>query len=72
MQPNLVTTTYKITGLHYIYGCPSLSAASVGWLHVQNEWVTLHLLVTGLKNRPFFLGLDTESLSYNTLMRAPP
>ena len=67
VQPNLVTTTYRITGLHYIYGCPTLSAAYVGWLYFQNQCVTLHLWCS----RCLF-GLLKESLSYNTLIGVPP
>ena len=40
VQPNLVTTTYRITGLHYIYGCPTLSSAHVGWLYINGLHLT--------------------------------
>ena len=30
MQPNLVTSTYRITGLHFTYGSRALSAAYAG------------------------------------------
>ena len=49
-----------------------LSAAYVGWLCFQNQWVTLHLWVSSLNYSRYLLGLLTESLSYNTVMGAPP
>ena len=38
----------------------------------QNQWVTLHLWVSSLNYSRYLLGLLTESLSYNTVMGAPP
>jgi len=72
VQPTLVTSTYRITGLHYTYGCPTLSAAYVGWLYLQNQWFTLDLWVSSLKCSLRLLGLLTGSLSYNTLLGVPP
>ena len=72
VQPNLVITTYTTTGLHYIYAYPTLTAAYVGWLYFQNQWVKLHLWVSSLNYCLCLLRLLTESLSYNTLMGAPP
>ena len=66
VQPNLVTTIYKITGLHYIYGWPTLSAAYVGWVYYQNQWVPLNLWVSSLKCTRCLLGLlKVSNFNYN-------
>ena len=44
-----VSFTYTITGLRYTYGSATLSAAYVGYLYVENHWVTLQLLVRHIK-----------------------
>ena len=67
----LVTSTYRMTGLYYIHWVSKLKAAYVGWLYVQNQWVTLHLWVSIFKYSLYLLlALLTESLSYNTLKGA--
>ena len=38
-----VSSTYRITVLHYIYGLASFSAAYVSYLYLQNHAVKLHL-----------------------------
>ena len=43
LQPVLVSSTYKITGLHYTYRGATLSAAYVGYLYLENRWVTVQL-----------------------------
>ena len=35
----LVTSTLRITRLHYSYKCATLSRAYVGYLYLQNHWV---------------------------------
>ena len=42
VQSMFVGSSYRITGLHYTYGCASLSAAYRCKLYLQNHWVTLH------------------------------
>ena len=44
-----VSSTYRITGLHFIDGCATLSAAYVGYLYVENHRVIVQLLVQHLK-----------------------
>ena len=41
VQLMFVSSTYRITGLHYTYGSATLSAAYVGYLYLGNHWVTL-------------------------------
>ena len=72
VQPTLVTTTYRITGLHYIYECATLSAAYLCKIYLENHWVTLHLWVSNLVNSQCSLALPTQSLCYTSLMGAPP
>ena len=43
-----VSSFYRITDLHYIYGCATLSECYVFHLYEQNHWVTLHLWVPHL------------------------
>ena len=57
----LVFSTYRITGLHYTYGCATLSAAYVGYLFLQNHRALLYLWVSSLKWSLLLLGLVTES-----------
>ena len=52
-----VSSTYRITGLHFIDGCATLSAAYVGYLYVENHQVTLQLLVRHLKQNLCWLPL---------------
>ena len=49
MQLMFVCSTYRITGLDYTYGCATLSAAYVGYLYLENHWVTPQLWVRHLK-----------------------
>ena len=41
-QPILLSCTFRITELHYTYGCPTLIEAYVCKLYLQNHWVALH------------------------------
>ena len=71
MQPNLITFTYRITGLHYIYDCPTLSVACLCKIYLESYWVRLHLWVSNLVNSQRSLGLPTKSLRYTSLMGEP-
>ena len=68
----LVTSTQRITGLHYTYGCPTLIRAYVGYLYLQNHRVTLHIWESNLKFSLCLLALPSESLGYTTLMGVQP
>ena len=68
VQLMFVSSTYRITGLHYTYGSATLSAAYVGYLHLLNHWVTQHIWVSNLKGSLCWLALPTELLGYTTLM----
>ena len=68
VQLMFVSSTYRITGLHYTYGSATLSAAYVGYLYFLNHWVTLHIWVSNLKGSLCWLALPTESLGCTTLM----
>ena len=82
----LVTSSVRITCLHHTNSWPTLSAAYVCMFNLQNDWVTLHLLVRYLQNHWSTLhvwvsspkcsvwleGLLTEWLKYTTLMGTPP
>ena len=68
----LVFSTYRITGLHYTYGCATLSAGYVGYLFLQNHQALLYLWVSSLKCSLLLLGLVTESLDHTRLIGAPP
>ena len=57
VQLMFVSSTYRITGLHYTYGSATLSAAYVGYLYVENHRVTLQLLVRHLKQNLRWLPL---------------
>ena len=57
VQLMFVSSTYRITGLHYTYGSATLSAAYVGYLYVENHRVTLQLLVRHLKQNLCWLPL---------------
>ena len=43
VQAMFICSTYRITLLHYMYGCATLSAAYVGYLYQENHWITLQL-----------------------------
>ena len=49
VQRLVVSSTYRITGVNYTYGCLTLSLAYCCLLYLQNHWVTLHLRVRHLK-----------------------
>ena len=66
----LVTSILKITGLHYSYGCATLSAAYVGYLQFQNHLLTPHLWVYNVKLSLLLLASITETLGCTTLMGA--
>ena len=72
VQPKLVTTTYRITGLHYIYECSSSGAAYICKIYLENHRVTLHLWVSNLVNSQCLLTVPTQSLYYTSLMGVPP
>ena len=65
-----MSPTYRITGLHYTYGCTTFSRAYVGYLFFHNHWVSLVLWVSGLKCSLLLLGLLTESVDHIKLMGA--
>ena len=64
--------TYTITGLHYNYRCPTVSAANVSLLYLQYHWVTLNLSVPYLKCRLCLYTLRTKSLRYATFVGVQP
>ena len=43
VEPMFVSSTFKITRLHFTYGCATLSGAFVCKLYLKNHWVTLGL-----------------------------
>ena len=45
VQPMLAICSFRITELHYTYGCQTLIKAYVYERYVQNHWVTLQLWV---------------------------
>ena len=45
----LVSSTQRITGVHYTCGCATSSGGYVGYLYLQNYWVSVHLWVSRLK-----------------------
>ena len=68
VQPIFVCSRYRITRLHYIYGCSTLNAAYVCQLYLQNLWGTLHLQVSNATSNLFLLALLTELLGITLLM----
>ena len=68
----LVFSFYRITGLHYTYGCATLGAAYVGYFFLQNHRALLYLWVSSLKCSLLLLGLVTESLDHTRLIGAQP
>ena len=68
MQPPFVTSTYRITGLRYTYGCPTSSAAYVRKLYLLNKSVPLHLWMRNFKCSLRLSTLPRGSLRYVTLM----
>ena len=71
VQPIFVCSRYRITRLHYIYGCSTLNAAYVCQLQLQNRWGTLSYRYK-VKSNLLFFAAPTESLGCTTLMGAPP
>ena len=51
VQPIFVCFSYTIARLHYNYGCPTLNAAYVCQLYLQNHWVALSLMGARLSVR---------------------
>ena len=72
VQPMFVSSTYRITELHYTYGNASLSADYVGYLYFENYWLTPHIWVSNLKGSLCWLALPTELLGYITLICVQP
>ena len=68
----LVTSIFRITGLHHTYGCLTFRAAYVGQLNLKNHWGTLHLWVSNVKFSLLLLAPPIESQGCTTLMGAPP
>ena len=64
----LVSSTYRITELHYTYGNATLSADYVGYLYFENYWLTPHKWLSNLKANLCWFALTTELLGYTTLM----
>ena len=65
-----VSSTYRTTGLQYNHRSPTLSAANVCKLFLQNYWVTLNLWVSNLHYNLYFLAPPTGLLGYTTLIGA--
>ena len=45
IKPIFVRTTYRITEVHYAYGCATVNSAYVCKLYLERHWVTLYLWV---------------------------
>ena len=69
LQPMLVTSFYRFTRWHCTYGWPTLSAPYVGWLYLQNQWVTPHLWVCSFKCSVCLLCLLTYLVRINLCVR---
>ena len=67
VQPMFVTSTYRITELHYTYGNATFSEDYVGHLYFENYWLTPHIWVSNLKGSLCWLALLKELLGYTTL-----
>ena len=70
VQPIFLSSTYRITTLHYTYGCATLSAAYLSKFYIENDCVTLHLWVAIFMCRLCLLVLPGESLCYTARMGA--
>ena len=57
-----VTSTYRITAVHYTYGYATLSADYVGYLYFKNYWFTPHIWLSNLKGSLCWVALPTELL----------
>ena len=67
-----VSSTYRITKLHYTYGNTTLSEDYVGYLYFENYWLTPHIWVSNLKGSLCWSALPTELLGYITLIGVQP
>ena len=67
-----LSSTYRLTELHYTYGNATLSADYVGYLYFQNHWVTPYKWVSNPKDSLCWLALPRESLGYTTLIGVQP
>jgi len=67
-----ISSTDRLTALHYSYGCATLGAAYLCYLHVQNHWVTLDIRVSNGKCRLCWLVEPSKSLNYTLLMGIQP
>ena len=72
MQLMCVRSFYRITRLHYTYGCATLSAAYLCKFYLENHCVTLHIWVSNLKCSLCLLALPTEPLGYTSLICVQP
>ena len=69
----LAASIFRIIELHHTYGGPTLRAAYVGYLFLQNHWGTLYLWVSNAKFSLLLLAPPRESLGCTTLIwGAPP
>ena len=68
VRPMFVSSTYRITELHYTYGNATLSADHVGYFYFENYWLTPHIWVSNLKGSLCWLPLPLESLGLASLM----
>jgi len=70
VQPALVISYYRLTVLHYSYGCATLSEAYLRKVYLGNHCCTLHLWVSNQMSSLCPLALPTKLLRYTTLMGA--
>ena len=68
----LVTSSFRITGLYFTYGCPALNAAYDGKHYIQNHWSKLQVWVSNLTWSLCLLAVPSESLGYTTLIGVQP
>ena len=71
-EPMLICSTFRITGLLFTYRYPTLSGASVCYVYLQRNKITLHLWVSYFKCSPFLYAVATEFQRYTTLMGVQP
>ena len=64
----LVSSTHRITELHYSYGNATLGADYVGYFYFEIYWLTPHIWVSNLNGSLCWLALPTELLGYTRLM----
>ena len=72
MQPILICSTFRITRLHFTYKYPSVSAAYVCYIYLQNKRITLHLWVSYFKCSSFLFAGGTEPKGYTKLKGVAP